>query len=45
MTKRRLARGGYPAAVLAEMLRVCSPDGRIAINDLSPEPEKAEGTQ
>ena len=24
------------------MLRVCSPDGRIAINDLSPEPEKAE---
>jgi len=28
--------------VLAEMLRVCSPDGRIAINDLSPEPEKAE---
>jgi ubiquinone/menaquinone biosynthesis C-methylase UbiE len=31
-----------PAAVLAEMLRVCSPDGRIAINDMSPEPEKAE---
>jgi hypothetical protein len=24
------------------MLRVCSPDGRIAVNDLSPEPEKAE---
>jgi ubiquinone/menaquinone biosynthesis C-methylase UbiE len=31
-----------PAAVLAEMMRVCSPDGRIAINDLSPEPEKAQ---
>jgi SAM-dependent methyltransferase len=31
-----------PAAVLKEIVRVCSPDGRIAINDLSPEPEKAE---
>jgi ubiquinone/menaquinone biosynthesis C-methylase UbiE len=31
-----------PAAVLTEMVRVCSADGRIAINDLSPEPEKEE---
>jgi ubiquinone/menaquinone biosynthesis C-methylase UbiE len=31
-----------PAAVLAEMARVCSLDGRIAINDLSPAAKKAE---
>jgi ubiquinone/menaquinone biosynthesis C-methylase UbiE len=31
-----------PAAVLAEMTRVCTRDGRIAINDLSPEPQTAE---
>ncbi len=31
-----------PAAVLTEMARVCSRDGRIAVNDLSPEPGKAE---
>lgn len=30
-----------PAAVLAEMARVCTRDGRIAINDLSPEPQTA----
>ena len=30
-----------PAAVLAEMVRVCAHDGRIAINDLSPEPGKS----
>jgi ubiquinone/menaquinone biosynthesis C-methylase UbiE len=31
-----------PAGVLAEMVRVCSHSGRIAINDLSPEPEKSK---
>jgi len=30
-----------PAAVLAEMKRVCAPDGRIAASDLTPAPEKA----
>jgi ubiquinone/menaquinone biosynthesis C-methylase UbiE len=31
-----------PAAVLTEMARVCSGDGRIAVNDLSPDPKKAK---
>ena len=31
-----------PSAVLTEMARVCAHDGRIAINDLSPEFEKAD---
>jgi SAM-dependent methyltransferase len=31
-----------PAAVLAEMARVCTRDGRIAVNDMSPEPQTAE---
>jgi len=31
-----------PAAVLAEMARVCTRDGRIAINDMSPEPQTAD---
>jgi ubiquinone/menaquinone biosynthesis C-methylase UbiE len=31
-----------PAAVLAEMARVCTSDGRIAVNDLGPDPEKAD---
>jgi ubiquinone/menaquinone biosynthesis C-methylase UbiE len=31
-----------PGAVLTEMARVCAHDGRIAINDLSPEFEKAD---
>jgi ubiquinone/menaquinone biosynthesis C-methylase UbiE len=31
-----------PAAVLAEMARVCSDDGRIAINDMSPDPRTAD---
>jgi ubiquinone/menaquinone biosynthesis C-methylase UbiE len=30
-----------PAATLAEMRRVCAPGGRIAVNDLTPAPEKA----
>jgi ubiquinone/menaquinone biosynthesis C-methylase UbiE len=30
-----------PGAVLREMARVCANDGRIAINDLSPESDKA----
>jgi ubiquinone/menaquinone biosynthesis C-methylase UbiE len=30
-----------PAAVLAEMRRVCAPGGRIAVSDLTPAPEKA----
>ena len=30
-----------PAAVLTEMTRVCSRSGRIAVNDLSPDPQKA----
>jgi SAM-dependent methyltransferase len=31
-----------PAAVLAEMARVCSRDGRIAVHDVCPDPDKAE---
>ena len=31
-----------PAAVLAEMARVCSRGGRVAVNDLSPDPKKAD---
>jgi ubiquinone/menaquinone biosynthesis C-methylase UbiE len=31
-----------PAAVLAEMVRVCAHNGRIAVNDLSPEPRKSK---
>jgi ubiquinone/menaquinone biosynthesis C-methylase UbiE len=31
-----------PAAVLTEMARVCSDEGRIAVNDLSPDPGKAD---
>ena len=31
-----------PAAVLMEMARVCSRGGRIAVNDLSPDPVKAD---
>jgi ubiquinone/menaquinone biosynthesis C-methylase UbiE len=31
-----------PAAVLAEMARVCSRDGRIAVYDLGPDPDKAD---
>ncbi len=31
-----------PGAVLMEMARVCAHDGRIAINDMSPEYEKAD---
>jgi ubiquinone/menaquinone biosynthesis C-methylase UbiE len=31
-----------PVAVLTEMARVCAQDGRIAINDLSPQFEKAD---
>jgi ubiquinone/menaquinone biosynthesis C-methylase UbiE len=30
-----------PAAMLAEMARVCASGGRIAVNDLTPAPEKA----
>jgi ubiquinone/menaquinone biosynthesis C-methylase UbiE len=30
-----------PAATLAEMRRACAPGGRIAVNDLTPAPEKA----
>jgi ubiquinone/menaquinone biosynthesis C-methylase UbiE len=31
-----------PAAVLTEMVRVCSDDGRVAVNDLSPDRGKAD---
>jgi ubiquinone/menaquinone biosynthesis C-methylase UbiE len=31
-----------PAAVLKEMARVCAEDGRIAVNDMSPDPLKAD---
>jgi ubiquinone/menaquinone biosynthesis C-methylase UbiE len=31
-----------PAAVLAEMARVCARGGRIAVNDVCPDPEKAD---
>jgi ubiquinone/menaquinone biosynthesis C-methylase UbiE len=31
-----------PIAVLAEMARVCARDGRIAVNDLGPDPETAD---
>lgn len=31
-----------PAAVLAEMARVCARGGRIAVNDVGPDPEKAD---
>ena len=31
-----------PLAVLAEMARVCAPAGRIAVNDLGPDPETAD---
>jgi ubiquinone/menaquinone biosynthesis C-methylase UbiE len=31
-----------PVAVLAEMARVCAPGGRIAVNDLGPDPESAD---
>jgi ubiquinone/menaquinone biosynthesis C-methylase UbiE len=31
-----------PAAVLAQMIRVCAPAGRIAVSDLTPDPAKVE---
>lgn len=31
-----------PAAVLAQMIRVCGPDGRISVSDLTPDRTKAE---
>jgi ubiquinone/menaquinone biosynthesis C-methylase UbiE len=31
-----------PGAVLAEMARVCTRDGRIAVNDLGPDPQSAD---
>jgi ubiquinone/menaquinone biosynthesis C-methylase UbiE len=31
-----------PGAVLKEMARVCTLDGRIAVNDMSPDPRKAD---
>jgi ubiquinone/menaquinone biosynthesis C-methylase UbiE len=41
MSQAMLHHAADPAATLAEMRRVCAPGGRIAVNDLTPAPEKS----
>jgi len=41
LTKATFHHLANPAAVLAQMIRVCEPGGRISVSDLTPDPTKA----